>query len=235
MLSSLLGRDMGTPHLHFVKEPPQTNVWAILMLQVGVGSTLPITPQKSLFVDPCSSLEPPTHPRGDPHCLVPQTRKQRWTNSPDGCCSHGKLQPGWSGGTAWNAFGFFFFFFPLFSSLYVTNAKEEETVRKYSLKTQCSHRTTSGCQTTSSWGWGGSCQQPLAKVGSRGCSSHPSPSVGSICMAQPGAPCPPFRGGQQKVGKEAEKNHKNDSRPGKNALQLEPKIAPSTQPVEAAA
>lgn len=169
---------MGTPHLHFIKEPPQTNVWAVLMLQVGVGSTLLITPQKSLFVDPCSSLEPPTHPRGDAHCLVPQTRKQGWTNSLDGCCSQGKLHPGWSGGTAWNAFGFFFFFIPLFSSLYVTNAKEEETVRKYSLKTQCSHRTTSGCQTTSSWGWGGSCQQPIDQSGVQGLQLPPQPLGG---------------------------------------------------------
>lgn len=70
-----------------------------------------MTPQKSLFVDPCSTLEPPTHPRGDPHCLVSQ-RERCWrvTNSTGGCCSQGKLHPGWSGGAAWNAFGFFFFF-----------------------------------------------------------------------------------------------------------------------------
>lgn len=78
-----------------------------------------MTPQKSLFADPCSSLKPPTHPRCDPHCLVPQAREQCWrvTNSPGRCCSQGKLHPGWSGSTAWNAFAFFFF--PLF--LFICN------------------------------------------------------------------------------------------------------------------
>lgn len=166
-----------TPHPHFIKELPQVNVWGLMMLQLGVGSTLPMTPQKSLFVDPCSSLEPPTHPRGDPHCLVSQ-RERCWrvTNSTGGCCSQGKLHPGWSGGAAWNAFGFFFFF--LFSSLYVTNAEEEETVRKYLLKTQHSHRTTSGCQTASSWGQGGSCQQPLGQSGVLGPQLPPRPLGG---------------------------------------------------------
>lgn len=80
----------------------------------------------------------------------------------------------------------------------------------------------------------GAASSPSDKVGSWGHSSHPGPSVGSTRMALPGAPCPPSCGGQGKVGKEAEKNHKNDSRPGKNALQPEPKIAPSMQAVEAA-
>lgn len=94
---------------------------------------------------------------------------------------------------------FLFFFFP-FSSLYVTNAEEEEeTERKYSLETQRSHRTTSGCQTALSWGRGGSCQQPPSQMWVPGrLDSAPTagPSVGSTRTAEPGASRPPFSGGR---------------------------------------
>lgn len=149
----------------------------------------------------CSSPVQPAHPWADPHCLVPASDGSDAgaleTARADAAVKENFTRAGPAPQLGMRFAFSFFFFFP-FSSLYVTNAEEEEeTERKYSLETQRSHRTVSGCQTALSWGRGGSCQQPPGQMRVPGrLDSAPTagPSVGSTRTAEPGASRPPFSG-----------------------------------------